>query len=68
MQATISTKYQIVIPGEVRKRLRLKPRQKLTVLEKGGVIYLIPEGPLKDLRGIAPMVPVDRVREKDDRY
>ncbi len=54
MQATISTKYQIVIPSEIRKRLRLKPRQKLTVLEKGGVLYLVPEGPLKNLREVAP--------------
>lgn len=68
MQTTISTKYQIVIPSEVRERLRLKPRQKLTVLEKGGVLYLIPEGPLKDLRGVAPMVTADRFREKEDRY
>ena len=68
MQTTISTKYQIVIPSEVRKRLRLKPRQKLTVLEKGGVLYLIPEGPLKDLRGIAPMAPAEGFREKEDRY
>ena len=68
MQTTISTKYQIVIPGEVRKRLRLKPHQKLTVLEKGGVLYLIPEGPLKDLRGIAPKVRAEGYREKEDRY
>lgn len=68
MQATISTKYQIVIPSEVRVRLRLKPRQKLTVLEKGGILYLIPEGPLTDLRGVAPMAPADRFRDKEDRY
>jgi AbrB family looped-hinge helix DNA binding protein len=68
VQTTISTKYQIVIPSEVRKRLRLKPRQKLIVLEKGGVLYLIPEGPLTDLRGVAPMVPVGGFREKEDRY
>ncbi len=68
MQTTISTKYQIVIPGEVRKRLRLKPRQKLTVLEKGGVLYLIPEGPLKDLRGIAPKARAEGYRDKKDRY
>lgn len=68
MQATISTKYQIVIPSEVRKRLRLKPQQKLTVLEKGGVLYLVPQGPLKELRGIAPKVPGGRFRDKEDRY
>jgi len=68
VQTTISTKYQIVIPSEVRKRLRLKPRQKLTVLEKGGVLYLIPEGPLKDLRGVAPMAPAEGFRDKEDRH
>ena len=68
VQTTISTKYQIVIPSEVRKRLRLKPRQKLTVLEKGGVLYLIPEVPLKDLRGVAPMVSAEGFRDKEDRY
>jgi len=68
MQATISSKYQIVIPSEVRKRLRLKPRQKLTVLEKGGILYLIPDGPLTDLRGVAPTVPTEGFRDKEDRY
>ena len=67
MQTTISSKYQIVIPSEVRKRLRLKPRQKLTVLEKGGVLYLIPQGALGDLRGIAPATPVEGYRDKEDR-
>lgn len=68
MQTTISSKYQIVIPSEVRKRLRLKPRQKLTVLEKGGILYLIPQGPLKDLRGIAPLTPAEGYRDQEDRF
>jgi AbrB family looped-hinge helix DNA binding protein len=33
---TLSTKYQLVIPREVRERLELEPGAKLTVIEKGG--------------------------------
>lgn len=38
----LSPKYQIVIPKEIRKRLTLKPGQRLQVLEKDGYIELRP--------------------------
>ena len=41
---TISSKFKIVIPKEVREKLHLSPRQRLYVVEKGGVITLVPEG------------------------
>jgi AbrB family looped-hinge helix DNA binding protein len=41
---TISSKFQIVIPKEVREKLHLSPQQRLQVVEKGGVITLVPEG------------------------
>jgi len=64
---TISTKYQIVIPKEIREKLQLSPRQRLQVLEKGGVISLIPEVPLKSLKGILKGMNKADVREKKDR-
>jgi AbrB family looped-hinge helix DNA binding protein len=48
---SVSSKYQVVIPKEVRERLVMKPGQKLIVYERGGVIYLIPQVPLKSLKG-----------------
>ena len=33
---TISPKFQIVIPKEVRDKLRLSPRQRLQVVEEAG--------------------------------
>lgn len=67
METTISTKYQVVIPSEVRKRLSLKPRQKMTVIEKGGVVVLVPVRPLVTLRGVVPRVPVEGYRDRKDR-
>ena len=49
---TISSKFQIVIPKAVREKLHLRPRQHLHVVEKGGVITLVPEVPLKSLKGM----------------
>jgi AbrB family looped-hinge helix DNA binding protein len=64
---TLSTKYQLVIPREVRERLDLEPGAKLTVIEKGGVLYLIPERPLAELRGVARGTRRKGLREKKDR-
>lgn len=60
---TISPKFQIVIPKDVREKLRLHPQQRLQVVEKGGVITLIPEVPFQNLKG---MTKTD-IREKRGR-
>jgi AbrB family looped-hinge helix DNA binding protein len=64
---TISPKYQIVIPKEVRDKLHLSPRQRLQVVEKGGVITLVPEVPLKSLKGVLKGMSKTDLREKKDR-
>lgn len=64
---TISSKFQIVIPKEVREKLRLAPRQQLQVLEKGGIIALVPQVPLKSLKGVLKGMDKSNLREKKDR-
>ena len=64
---TISSKFQVVIPKEVRDKLHLTPNQRLQVVEKGGVITLVPEVPLKSLKGALKGMSVTDVREKKDR-
>lgn len=64
---TLSTKYQLVIPREVRERLELEPGAKLTVIDKGGILYLVPERPLAELRGVARGTRRKGLREKKDR-
>ena len=64
---TISTKFQIVIPKEVREKLRLTPQQRLQVIEKGGVITLVPEVPLESLKGALKGMSKSGLREKQGR-
>jgi AbrB family looped-hinge helix DNA binding protein len=65
---TLSTKYQLVIPREIRDRLELEPGSKLTVIEKGGVLYLVPERPIEELKGVARGTKRKGLREKKDRH
>lgn len=48
---TISPKYQVVIPKQVRDRLCLLPGQKIQVTTYGNRIQLIPVRPMRELRG-----------------
>jgi AbrB family looped-hinge helix DNA binding protein len=68
MHTTISSKYQVVIPKPIREHLKLKPKQKLTVIEKDGMLILIPQITLESLRGIAKGANIDDYRDKKDRY
>ncbi|MFO8031874.1 MAG: AbrB/MazE/SpoVT family DNA-binding domain-containing protein [Desulfohalobiaceae bacterium] len=68
MEATLSSKFQVVIPKAVRERLHLQPQQKLTLIEKDGMLILIPQVNLETLRGIARGANVADYREKKDRY
>ncbi len=64
---TISKNFQIVIPKEIREKLNLSPRQRLHVVEKGGVITLVPELPLASLRGALKGMSKTDWREKKGR-
>jgi AbrB family looped-hinge helix DNA binding protein len=66
-RTTISAEFQIVIPKEVREKLRLAPSQRLQVVEKGGVITLVPEVPLKSLKGAIKGMSTTNLREKNNR-
>jgi AbrB family looped-hinge helix DNA binding protein len=68
MQTTISSKFQVVIPKPVREHLKLQPKQKLTVIEKDGMLILLPQVTLESLRGIATGAKLDDFRDKKDRY
>lgn len=62
---TVSPKYQVVIPKEVRKRLGLSPGQKIQVVVYGDRIELIPERPARLLRGFLKGIDTRVPREAD---
>jgi hypothetical protein len=41
---------------------------RITVLDKGGVLFLVPERPLRAYRGIARGTNLRGLREKKDRH
>ena len=62
---TVSPKFQVVIPKEVRKALNLRPGQRMQVVEYDGRIELIPERDLKELRGFLKGINTEFKREED---
>lgn len=66
-QATISPKYQIVIPKESRREVPLAAGQVVQILAKNGVIALVPDRPLSSLRGFLKGLQVGGFREELDR-
>jgi len=62
---TVSPKYQIVIPKTVREALKLRPGQKMQIVEYDGRIELIPERDIKELRGFLKGINTKFKREAD---
>ncbi len=65
---TVSPKFQVVIPLEVREKMKLKPGQKVIIIEKDGVVHMFPEKPFKELRGFVKGVTADNLREEEERF
>lgn len=64
---TISPKFQIVIPKEVRTIMNLNSGMKIAVIPYGDRIELIPIQPIEKLRGILKGMDMTNIREKKDR-
>ena len=66
-RTTVSSKFQVVIPKEVRDVFSLRKGEVLQVVSKDGVISLIPDRPILELRGFLKGMKVKDLREKRDR-
>lgn len=62
---TLSPKYQVVIPKEIRQKLKLKPEQKLQIIELGDRIELILLKNIKEARGFLKGINTEIEREED---
>jgi AbrB family looped-hinge helix DNA binding protein len=65
MKATISPKYQVVIPRELRDNLHLKPGEKIEFLQYENRIEMIPVRDIKKMRGFLKGIDTTVEREKD---
>ena len=62
---TISPKYQVVIPREVRQSMEIKPGSKVQVLLYENRIELIPMKNLRRMRGFLKGINTTVERERD---
>ena len=63
---TVSPKFQVVIPRDLRRLLNIQPGQKLKARVQGDHIELIPEQPITAARGFLPGLDT-QVEREDDR-
>ena len=64
---TVSPKFQVVIPKEIRRKLGLLPGQKIQVVVYGDRIELIPVRSAKRMRGFLKGIDTRVLREGDRR-
>ena len=64
---TLSPKYQIVIPQEVRRTLKYRPGQRFQVFNDDGQIILVPLRPMREMRGFLKGIKADALRDEEDR-
>ncbi|MEP6836322.1 MAG: AbrB/MazE/SpoVT family DNA-binding domain-containing protein [Gemmatimonas sp.] len=62
---TVSPKFQVVIPHEIREALRLEPGQELQVLQYRNRVELIPVQALRKMRGFLKSIDTTVTRDKD---
>jgi AbrB family looped-hinge helix DNA binding protein len=62
---TVSPKYQVVIPKNIRKALDIRVGQKIQVVAYQGRIELVPVMPVEQLRGFARGIDTSVQREAD---
>lgn len=62
---TISPKFQVVIPKEIRSRLKLRAGQKVQAMAYDDRIVLVPVRPARQVRGFLRGIDTSVPRERD---
>lgn len=65
---TLSSKFQISIPKEVRESQKWKPGQRLAFVPHGKHYVLVPVPTIDDLFGIAKGANPEGYRDRNNRY
>ncbi len=62
---TVSSKYQVVIPRDLREALHIRPGERLHALRYRGHIALVPVKAMKTVRGFLKGIATDVARDAD---
>lgn len=62
---TVSPKYQIVIPKEIRESMGIVAGQKMQIMSYQGRIEVIPLKPMKAMKGFLKDIDVTVTRDED---
>jgi len=63
---TISTKYQVVIPREVREQFGLKPGQRVAFIAHKKSLRMVIVPPIEEAEGFLEGIDTDVQREEED--
>lgn len=64
-EVTVSPKYQIVIPKEIRESMGIVSGQKVQIISYQGRIEVIPLKAMKEMKGFLKGIDTNVAREKD---
>ncbi len=62
---TVSSKFQVVIPKEIREDLGLRAGATMGIITYGSRIELVPIQPMKSLKGIFKGIDTEIIREEE---
>ncbi len=64
---TISSKYQVVIPSQIREQFNLKPGQKIMFISYKSTLRVVLVPSIEEAQGMFTGIDTDPQREKEDR-
>lgn len=62
---TVSSKFQVVMPREIREAMNIAPGQQIQVLVAQNRIVLIPVQPMRNLKGFLKGIDTEVARDED---
>lgn len=65
--ATISSKFQISIPKQIREDLNIVPGQQFIFIARGKCLELVPKRSMKEIKGILNDANTGNIRDREDR-
>lgn len=63
---TISSRYQVIIPREIREQFDLKPGRKIIFVPDNGTLRVVVIRSIREARGMLKGMNIDDIREEVD--